>query len=261
MAAGIAAISSGIGAVLTRTVFLQTNTSNGIPQPLAVLDVVSEEKADYTAEVTEHPVEFGPEVSDHIQLHNPVLRLKGRISSTPLDMSIAIANIAAGALAAYTSSQARSNLLNSGLSQGTALVGTALQGNASNLAAQGLSGALDAVSRTILLSAYENRIPFDVVTKRYRYKNMVIQRLSFPRNNETGSTLEFEIDLKAVIIVKPLKKQKNTVDESVISSGSSSTNLGSQATQSVSPQMESAIGSSPMASAPNMSSTYPTVFG
>ncbi len=253
-------IANGVGAVLSRTVFLLTNTSTGIPIPLAILDVVKEEKPDYTAEVTEHPVEFGPETSDHVQLKNPILRLKGLISSTPLDTSVAIANVLAGGIAAFTSSQARSNLLNSGISQGTALAGAALQGRASNLISNGAAGALDAISRTILLSAYENRVPFDVITKRFRYKNMVIQRLSFPRNDETGGVLEFEIELKQITIVSPLKVQKNIVSEDKVSTASSSTDLGNQATQKVSTQLNNQVSKSSLFDAPGMNIKFPGGF-
>lgn len=252
-------LASGVGQVLSRTVFLQTNTATGIPVPLAVLDVVKEERPEFSAEVTEHPVEFGPEVTDHIQLRNTVLRLKGKISSTPLDLGVAAANVLAGGLAAFTSSQARSNLLNSGISQGLGLIGAALQGNASNPAADGVAGALDAISRTILLTVFENAIPFDVITKRQTYRNMVIQRMSFPRNDETGYALEFEIELKQVRIVTPLQVTKDMVAENVISSGSSSTNIGSQSTQLANGQTVSAIQNSSLGGAPGMAEKFPAL--
>lgn len=257
--ADLGSLAAGVSQVFSRTIFLQTNTATGIPVPLAILDVVKEEKAEYNAEVTEHPVEFGPEVSDHIQLKSPMLRLKGKISSTPLDMAIAVANTLAGGLSAFTSSQARSNLLNSGISQGAGLLGAALQGNSANLASQGQAGALDAISRSILLTAYENKIPFDVVTKRLRYKNMVIARINFPRNEETGSSLDFEIDLKQVVIVSPLKVQKNILDEKVISSASSSTNLGSQSTQVASAQVSQSMSASSMGGT-SLAGKFPGLF-
>jgi len=223
---------------------LQPNTATGIPVPLAVLDVVKDEAVDYDADVTEHPVEEGPEVGDHIQLLNPIVRLKGTISSTPLDLSVAIANVAAGALSAITSSQARSNLLNSGFSQGVGLIGAALQGNAGNLAANAFSGAVDAVSRTILIAVYQNKVPFTLVTKRQTYPNVVIKKLRFPRNEETGYALDFEMDIKQIKIVSTLTVQKQSLAESIISTASSIIGLGSQSTQAASPQIASAVAGS-----------------
>ena len=151
---------------------IQTQTSNGIPKLLVVLDTVTDEEPEFTADVTQHAVEKGPEVSDHIQLKNPTLMLRGKVSNTPLDLSVSIGNVLAGGIAAATDSQARSNLLNTGLSQGASLLGGALQGKVSNPLAAGVAGAMDAISRTIFLAAYTNKTPFNVVTKRQTYTNM-----------------------------------------------------------------------------------------
>lgn len=254
-------LASGVGQILGRTMFLQMNTSTGIPIPLAVLDVVKDEVVEYDAEISEHPVEAGTEVGDHFQRKNPTIRLKGTISSTPLDLSVAVANIAAGGLAAISSAQARSNLLNSAMSQGTGILGAALQGNASNIASNAFAGAVDAISRTILLNAFETGSPFTIVTKRQRYDNVLIKKLTFPRNEETGYALDFEMDIKQIRIVSPLKVQKSQVSEDVISSGSSSTNLGSQSTQLASSQMQSAVKTSPFSLSPGMSTKFPGAFG
>lgn len=39
----LGSLAAGVGQIMGRTVLLQTNTSTGIPVPLAVLDVVKEE--------------------------------------------------------------------------------------------------------------------------------------------------------------------------------------------------------------------------
>jgi hypothetical protein len=255
--AGLGPLASGIAQVLTRTILLQTTTPNGIPIPLAILDVVNDEKPVFTATVTEHPVEQGPEITDHIQLKNPTLQLKGKMSNTPLDISVAIANTLAGGYAAsQTTSQARTNLLNTGLSQGTGIVGAALMSGSANIAANATAGALDAISRTILLTAFQNKTPFDVITKRYRYKNMVIESLSFPRSESTGYALDFEMNLKQVRIVSSLSTQKTQLDEKVISGASSSTNIGSQSTASISTQLQSQITGSNLSSSPGVASKF-----
>jgi hypothetical protein len=252
----VSSLASGIGAILGRTMFLQTISSTGIPVPLCVLDVVENEDVEYRAEVSEHPVEVGPEVGDHRQLKNPTVRLKGKISSTPLDLSVAIANIATSGIAAITDSQARSNLLNSGLSQGVGLAGAALQGKSGNIGAAAFTGAVDATSRTIMIYCYTNNTPFSVLTKRQRFDNCVIERLRFPRDLETGFALEFEIDIKQIKLVKSTTVQKTQLDESVISGGASVSNLGSQSTSAATPQVSSAVGSSSLSSAPGVSSKF-----
>lgn len=261
MANPLGSLAAGVGQILGRTVLIQPNTATGIPVPLAVLDVVKDENVEYDSDISDHPVEAGTEVSDHQQLKNTAIRLKGTISNTPLDLSTAIANIAAGGLAAITSNQARSNLLNSAVSQGTGIVGATLQGNAGNIGSSVFAGAVDAISRTILIAAFQSRTPFTVITRRARYDNVLIKRLSFPRNEETGYALDFEMDIKQITIVTPLKVQKTQLAENVISTASSPTNLGNQSTQLASNQLTQAVKSSSLGSAPGVSAKSPSFFG
>ena len=258
--AGLPSITSAAGQVLSRTLFIQTNTPSGIPIPLIVMDAITEEKPSYSAEITDHPVESGTEISDHFQPKPVMLRLKGKISSTPIDAGVAIANVLAGGYQAFTNSQFRSNLLNSGVSQGIGLVGASLQGKSQNIGASAASAAMDSVSRSILLTVYSNGIPFDVVTKRQRFSNMLIANMSFPRTDETGYSLDFEMELKQLRIVSPNKVLKTQTSEDVISSAASSTNVGAQATQQASTQTTSAISDSNLSSIPGMSSKFPGLF-
>ena len=215
-------------AVFQRTFLMEVKTDNGIPRPLIVLDAVTEEEPTYEASVTEHPVESGPEVTDHIQLKNPTLRLKGTISATPLDLATSIANLASGGLSLITDSQFRGNFLNAGLQQAAGAIGASvLQGAALN-ANSLLQGSADAIARSILLSAYERRARFDVVTKRIRYTSMVIESMSFPRNADTGQQLIFELNLKQIRVVSSQTVQVGNTADSVLNSATSAVGLGSQ---------------------------------
>jgi len=237
------------GQVLERTFLIQaSNSPIGIPIPLAVLDVVKEEHPEFSADVTEHPVEQGPEVSDHIQLRSPTLRLRGKISNTPLDIAPAVANLLSSGIAAITSSQARTNLLNTGISQGIGIVGAAMQGKAADPVAAGIAGAQDSIARTALLAAFQNQQPFDVVTKRQTFTNMVIRSLRFPRSEETGYALEFDMELKQLVIVTPQTVPIKQLSEDVIPSASSVTSLGAQSTQAANTQVVAAVKGSSLSS-------------
>lgn len=262
MADALGVLATGVSQILGRTTLMQfpPYTPSGIPIPLAVLDVVKDEMVEYEMEISDHPVEQGLEVSDHAQPKNLVVRLKGTISNTPLDLSVAIANIAAGGLSAFTSSQARSNLLNTGLSAGAGIVGSALQGNSSNVGASAFAGSVDAISRTILLYVFQNRTPFSIVTRRQRFDNMLIRRLSFPRNEETGFAVDFEMDIRQIRIVSPSEVSKTQVSEDVISTAASLTNLGNQSTQLASAQMQSAVKTSTLGAVPGVAAKSPGAF-
>lgn len=217
-------------AVLQRTFLLETGTDTGIPRPLIVLDVVTEEEPTYEADVTEHPVEDGPEISDHIQLKNPTLRLKGTISATPLDLATSIGNLVSTGLGILTSSQTRANFFNAGIQQAAGAIGASLlQGAALNPSSL-ISGSADAMARSIFMSAYERKARFDVVTKRVRYPNMVIESMSFPRDKDTGQQLIFELHLKQVRIVSSQVVKIGTTSDSVLNSATSLLGLGSQGT-------------------------------
>lgn len=239
MATALQTLGAGIQAATQRTyMFASTQTSPvGIPIILAVFDAVMEEVPEYTANVTEHPAESGTEITDHIQLKNPTLRLKGTISNSPLDLSVSITNTLAAGIDLITSSQARVNLLNTGLSQAAGILGTLLQGGGGQNNAQ---AAADVVARTILLTAFQTKQIVDILTKRQRYPTMAIQRLSFPRDQSTGFQLKFEIDLVQVRIVSPFSAILSAVAETVISTAVETTILGAQAAVGVAAASSSA---------------------
>lgn len=236
-------IGQGIEAATQRTFMFASSATSplGIPIVLAVFDAVIEEVPEYTAEVTEHPTESGTEITDHIQLKNPTLRLKGTISNSPLDLSVSITNTLAAGIDLLTSSQARVNLLNTGLSQAAGLIGALMQGKATTGSA--ITGAADAIARTILLTAFQTKQIVDILTKRQRYPNMAIQRLSFPRNQNTGAQLAFEIDMVQVRIVSPFSAIISAVAETVINSAVEIAILGAQAAAGVAVSTASAAGS------------------
>ena len=223
-------------ALLQRTFLLDTQTFNGIPKILVVFDAILEESPEYSADVTQHPVESGPEVTDHIQLKNPSLRLKGTISNTPLDLSTTIGNLLSGGLDAITSSQFRANILNSATQQASGIAGAALLGSSANPLGSGLAGAADAIARSIMLDAFSQKKRFDVVTKRTKYESMVIERMSFPRDTQTGFQLAFELELVQIRVVSPFTVNIDSVAENAITSATSKTGLGGQATKAASDQ-------------------------
>lgn len=48
------------------------------------IDAVPDEQHEYSAEVTEHPVERGADVTDHVRLKTPRVTLRGIVSDTPI---------------------------------------------------------------------------------------------------------------------------------------------------------------------------------
>jgi hypothetical protein len=71
---------------------------------------------------------------------------------------------------------------------------------------------------------------------------MVIERLSFPMDSDTGNQLLFEIDMKQIRIVKPYAVKIEQVSEDVVTAALKSFDLGSQVTKGVSAPASSALG-------------------
>lgn len=240
-------IASAGRAALTRTYLLERKTFNNIPSILMVFDAVTSEDPTFEADVTEVPVEEGKEVTDHIQLKNPRLTLQGVVSQTPLDLQVTIGNLVGGSVEAATSSQFRQNLLNTGLQQASGVASAALLGQAANPLTGAAGGLADAIARSLLLSAYERKARFDVVTKRQRYSSMVIQKMQFPYATDTGNQLRFILEMKQVRIVAPFQVQIDTVSEDTVTSAVGKTDLGTQAKAGLSGNTEEAANQSVLA--------------
>lgn len=125
------------------------------------IDIAEAEEHAFENEVTEHPVESGVDITDHVRARAIELTVEGVVSDTPI-----------GALA-----QRRSNLV---------LVGGEAFAKPSE----------EAFAR--LLEIYEKRVPVVVETSRKVYKDMILERFSAPTNAGTGDALRFSATFRQV---------------------------------------------------------------
>jgi len=238
----LGALVGAAGTALLQRTYLMENNASGIPTLLFVFDAVTSEAPEYSAQVTEHPVEDDPEITDHILLKNPTLAISGTVSASPLDLSTQIGNLVSGGISTVTSSQFRSNILNSGSQQVASFAGAKLLGNS---ATPNLAGGLaDSLARSLLISAIERKARFDVITKRQRFESMVIQNLKFPRDSQTGAQLIFEIEMIRIRIVKPLGITVASLNEQVANSANPFSKLGNQSPKGVSSALSGSASSS-----------------
>ena len=171
-------------AALLRTYLLEPSAVLGLPRIIIGFAAIKSEIPTYESDVPDVPVEDGPEITDHIQRKNNKLTLPGPISQTPLDLVVAISNLISGGVGAITSAQDRSNLLNAGIQAASGGASAALQGAAA--ATSAVDGAADALGRSALIGAFERRARFTVVTKRLQYENMGIQKMTCPKDQQSG---------------------------------------------------------------------------
>lgn len=157
-----------------------------------VVDATISELFSAEVEVTEHPVEKGAAIVDHLRPKPETIQIEGVISNTPIPQP-------SDALQQKTS-------------------GTVVYSSRGQLDASRASTALQD-----LLDIKDKGILVDVVTALRRYENMALKSLSSPRDRRTGEAIRFTAVLVAVKVVS---NKEETVDDK----GKSKSDLGKKAT-------------------------------
>lgn len=128
------------------------------------IDVAESEEHTFENDVTEHPVESGADITDHVRARAIVVTVEGIVSDTPLE-----------ALA-----RRRNELVEIG---GETFA----------------KPSEEAFAR--LLEINDSREPITIETSLKTYSDMVLQSLSAPRNAGTGEALRFSATFKQVRLV------------------------------------------------------------
>jgi hypothetical protein len=162
---GVVTAASSIG---VESIIIRPKRSLG---PI-VAQVTIEEVHDDEMEITEHPVEQGAAIADHAYKRPARLRLHARWSNSP-SVSTPFEGLAAGVGGTFSTAQAL------------------IAGNAE-------SQARDTYAK--LLKLQVERVPFDVVTGKRSYRDMLIRGLTVSTNKELEHTLDAVINLQQVLI-------------------------------------------------------------
>ena len=142
---------------------------------LLELDASIREDHTLTAESTDLPIETGSVISDHIILRPRTLTIESTVSDSPVQYLSALST-----------------------------------GSVGNWGGQKLSSSLEAW-RT-LTTIWFDRVPFDVVTGRDYYKNMIITSLTSPASAKIGRQTRFTANLKQLqIVTKEFEFNQNSV--------------------------------------------------
>ena len=145
-----------------------------------VLDVVKEETLTHENDVTDHPVEQGADISDHIRPKPKKIALEALVSNTPLTagqrtrvVNYVTANT--GQLFSFT----------------TTSINDALAGH---------RGYAEAAYEALQKLADDGAI-FRYVGKTRTYENVVFENFTVTRNKDTGDALRFSATLKQIRFV------------------------------------------------------------
>lgn len=152
------------------------------------IDATKAEEHSFKAKATQHEVEDGANISDHVIKTGRMVNIDGVISDDP----ITIAAAAIGNLAGIAGS------LVEGI--GGAVATGAVSKLGSELISNGSKPSKDAMD--ILEGIYENNIPLMITTSIKTYTNMIMESLSIPRNSRNANALEFKATFREIRIVE-----------------------------------------------------------
>lgn len=159
------------------------------------LDASLNESHERSAIVTDHEIEDGTAISDHIHLLPDRLIIQGLVSDSPLSI---IGSLTGTGISALTGGVKQ--LIPGGF--GTIVA------QAAGLGLGSLAGLITGSPRDpadafkYLEELHNDRQRFTVVTRLKRYDDMVIENITVPRNSTVGQGLEFTITMKRIKIVK-----------------------------------------------------------
>lgn len=120
-----------------------------------LLDATIEERHEYSNTITDHPIEAGGFVTDHVYENPRVLDVTGEITDSPVSFFSALNGISNRRIEA----------------------------------------------KDQLVALYEAREVITVVTGLEIYDDMVMENLTFPRNQQTGQRLQFSVTFKQISLV------------------------------------------------------------
>lgn len=167
-----------------------------------VLDATVNEVHSLESEPTEHPVEDGSPITDHIDVKPDQITIDGIVSDTPLNLGATLQG--GGTIAGQVIGRK---------------IGGVLGQQAGALGAGALVGLLLNRSGSSTKNAYDHfrdlqnkRIPFTVITGIHRYENMILTSLTVTKDTSTGKSLRFSASCKKIKIVQnEVVKIKNTL--------------------------------------------------
>ncbi|MBP1034033.1 hypothetical protein J8631_00500 [Serratia fonticola] len=168
-----------------------------------VPSVVISEKHSDTLEITEHPVEIGAPVSDHA-------------FKRPAEVTMELGFASGGSLIDGIDTTQIFNI-DTGLSLGTSPADVYQE----------------------LLSLQESRIPFDVITGKRTYKNMLIRAMEVTTDKTSENVLMCVLTLREVIISQTQKK--DVADKADMLMGVSTSPTQNTGTKALVPVNESAL--------------------
>jgi len=160
------------------------------------LDATVRESHEYTNTLTEFPVEKGFNINDHVIRQPEKLTIEGFITNTPIPRSSDLKSLQG----ANTEQLVYDNITQSQKKQPAPTENRVESALEKLLDLAGFPPATKNTDDITTASLFPKVIDI-VETGLRQYKNMVITRITIPRDKDTGETLRFTCEMKHVITV------------------------------------------------------------
>lgn len=174
----------------------------GVEFPGIVFDATVQETHNLNSEPTEHPIEEGSPVTDHVEVKPREISIEGIISNTPLNLGATLQG------AGTTAGQIIGRRIGGVIGQQVGAIGAgALVGLMLNRSGSSTKNAYD-----YFRDLQKKRVPFTVITGVEKYENMILTTLTVVRDTTTGNSLRFTAGCKQISIVSSETTEiKNTL--------------------------------------------------
>lgn len=170
------------------------------------LDVELQETHDLASDITEHPVEEGADVTDHVRPRLRRVSIEGLVSDTPMLSNPGVAEVAEfKSLELQIPDRPQRLSLSAGISAGISAIGDALFGapppqKVMLLTLDDVKSRKRAVYDAIEDVRLNARI-CRVITSLHTYENMLIEQVTPTRSPENGNGAVFAITTKEIVQV------------------------------------------------------------
>lgn len=155
---------------------------------LIKIDATRAEEHSLKSKATEHEVEDGSNISDHVIKSPRTVTIEGVVSDDPITLTQAVV----GSLAGITGS-----LIGD---VGGAVATGAISKLGNELLSNSSKPSKDAFD--ILELIHESSIPVMITTSIKTYTNMIMENLSIPRNSRNANSLEFRANFREIKIIE-----------------------------------------------------------
>lgn len=200
------------------TIFYSVNNGDKSEKKAIPLDALISEAVEVPSEITEHPVEDDADISDHVIIKPRMLKLEGKVTTTPFT----IGSLLQGAIGQVGAK------IGAGLGGALGSSGSALGAVAGNVGAgfisKSLADLLDGSSSNRLDSFYKElmnlrtqKVPVEIVSGFTRHTSYIMGTFSLSRDNKSGQSLKVAIQFKELIVATskteriPVPKERGAV--------------------------------------------------